>query len=79
MKIKLMTPTKSDDPILRHDMQEIQAAINQQQTLMEVDSYTADPAPTAASNKVYIWWRSDLNEIRINENGTLYKIAATAV
>ena len=76
--IHLETKTTSDDPQLRKDMQRIQDAINIQQSILDLESRTADPNPGDTTGKIQIWYRRDLKEIRFNDNGTTYKIAAVA-
>lgn len=77
-KIHIQSKTSNPDDILRRDLLHVEQEINGQQSILELDSRTADPSVTSGTGKIKIWYRSDLNEIRFNENGTVYKIAATA-
>ena len=69
---------RGEDRNLRQDLKNLRDAHNQSEVLLELESKTADPSVTASSDKVYVWYRSDLNEIRANNNGTVYKVALTA-
>lgn len=76
--IHLDSTTASSDDMLRRDMTRIQQQINLQQQVMDLASRTTDPSLGDTTGKIQIWYRRDLKEIRFNDNGTTYKIAAVA-
>lgn len=78
-KIHLDSKTSNEDEVLRRDFNKIENAINLSQQIMNLDSRTADPSGLGnTSGKIQIWYRSDLQQIRFNDNGTTYKIQASA-
>lgn len=76
--IRLDSKTTSDNDMLRRDMNRIEQAINLAQSIIDLESRTADPTLGNTTGKIQIWYRRDLQEIRFNDNGTTYKIAAVA-
>lgn len=76
--IHLDTRTSGETPEIRKDMQRIQDAINLQQSILDLESRTADPTLGDTTGKIQVWYRRDLQQIRFNDNGTTYKIQAVA-
>lgn len=76
--INLDSKTQNDNDILRRDMTRIEQQINIQQQIIDLQSRTSDPNLGDTTGKIQIWYRRDLKEIRFNDNGTTYKIAAVA-
>lgn len=74
--ISLASKNNNPDQILRHDMSKIEQTINGQQLMIDLKSRTSDPNPGDTSGKIQIWYRSDLQQIRFNDNGTVYKLQA---
>jgi len=76
--VNLETTTAAKEDVTRRDMLKVQNAINSQQSIMDLESRTSDPSLTGTTGKIQVWYRRDLKELRFNDNGTTYKIAATA-
>ncbi len=78
-KIHLDSKTTNDNSVLRRDLNKIETAINLSQEILNLDSRTADPTGLGnTTGKIQIWYRSDLQQLRFNYNGTIYKIQASA-
>lgn len=75
--IHLSSKTLAESDNMRRDFFKIETAINSAQQILDLQSRSSDPNPDDTSGKIQIWYRSDLKEIRFNDNGTVYKIAAT--
>ncbi len=76
--IHLESKTTNPDDLLRRDLTRIEQQINTQQQLLDLQSRTSDPNPGDTTGKIQIWYRRDVQQIRFNDNGTVYKIQATA-
>lgn len=74
--IVLDSKISSTDEALRRDFTKIEQTINLQQSVLDLESRTADPVPGNTTGKIQIWYRRDLQQIRFNDNGTVYKIQA---
>lgn len=77
-KIHLDSKTSNEDQALRRDFFKLEQAINLSQDILNLESRSEDP--TALGNtdgKIQIWYRSDLQQIRFNDNGTTYKLQAS--
>lgn len=74
--INLESKIRNEDDILRRDLNKIEQTINIQQQIIDLESRTTDPNPGDTTGKIQIWYRRDLKELRFNDNGTTYKIAA---
>ena len=78
--IQLESKTLSQDENVRRDMHRVESAINGLQAVMELESRTIDPSGLGnTTGKIQIWYRRDLQQIRFNDNGTMYKLQAVAV
>lgn len=74
--IKLESTKTNLDDTLRRDLSKIEQQINIQQQLLDLLSRTSDPNPGDTTGKIQIWYRRDLQQIRFNDNGTVYKLQA---
>lgn len=77
--INLESKTVNPDDLLRRDLTKIEQTINNQQLLIDLQSRTSDPNPGDTTGKIQIWYRRDVQQIRFNDNGTIYKLQGVAV
>lgn len=75
--INLESKVSNPDDQLRRDLNKIENQINLQQSVMDLASRTSDPSLGNTTGKIQIWYRRDLQQIRFNDNGTVYKIQAS--
>lgn len=66
------------DVSVKDNLIKLQDSINSLQSIFELDSRSSDPTLEDSSGKIQIWYRSDVQQIRFNDNGTIYKIQAAA-
>lgn len=78
MKISTLYDKHSDERSLLNDIKTIRDALNGIQSIMELDGRTSDPSgfPTTTA-KVYLWFRTDTNELKAYVNGATKAVTLT--
>lgn len=76
-KINIESKISNTDDTLRRDLGKLENAINLAQEIINLDSRTSDPSGLGnTTGKIQIWYRRDLQQVRFNDNGTVYKLQA---
>lgn len=78
MRVATTYDKQGSEKILRDDIKNLREAVNGIQSIMELEGRTSDPTGfETTTTKVWIWYRTDTNELKAYVNGAVKLVALT--